>query len=327
MVLIIIVFLMLAATFARQPRKSVRQYAGLALSVLVAVNASDALPHLASLPFSLFAALALLLLWHAVTRPTTHTRDANPVDMIAERLGVDHDPHGWRGWRTVTHDDSPTLPDQRLVLPPVDSTRVNGVPGRGLADSPYTADRSSAGVEGERLLHDLALAGRTDVESWWSLHGLDADGTPTDADIDAVFAGRHEGRTILWFVDAKRYQGGTDTVYENVDEHTLIRIAPRLHAFETGADGTPLLPLSDNMCVQRDRWTHMLAEFDVETHWLVVLTPGPKGTPDTTHAVWPGNIRAVDVDAFTRMLDDAHLDADATIDPSVAGLLDRMLKR
>lgn len=76
-----------------------------------------------------------------------------------------------------------------------------------------------AGEKGETILARAILGEHPPFLSRWSLYGFDEYGRLTVSDIDCVLLGmRPNGRMVAWFIDAKCYKGGADTVYAQLGE-------------------------------------------------------------------------------------------------------------
>lgn len=80
--------------------------------------------------------------------------------------------------------------------------------------SNFSMNEIQSGQRGEQVLASMIAASCPNVVSFWSLRGLDEQHGFTNADIDCVIAGQDkQGKTHLWFVDAKNYKGSADTAY------------------------------------------------------------------------------------------------------------------
>lgn len=182
---------------------------------------------------------------------------------------------------------------------------------------------------GESLLARAIMAGRPRVLSWWSLYGFDECLRLSDSDIDCVLVGiRPDGRPVAWFVDAKRYKGGSDTSYVNVDAWHLARVSRARRAFVLDSAGRAWTSMSPNMWEQRERWQGLLARYGVVSYWVVCVTPpGGHGTPDMTTAVWPGGVTCMDIPSLRAMVDSVCVpDMFAAIPPGLVSLLDSHIK-
>lgn len=263
--------------------------------------------------------------------------EPSPADVapVAARYGIMPDARGWMGWRCVTHDAGGMGDNIRGVAATVDLNGlaayglVRGVPGSGLEDSSFTADQIGAGIWGESLLARAIMAGRPRVLSWWSLYGFDECLRLSDSDIDCVLVGiRPDGRPVAWFVDAKRYKGGSDTSYVNVDAWHLARVSRARRAFVLDSEGRAWTSMSPNMWEQRERWQGLLARYGVVSYWVVCVTPpGGHGTPDMTTAVWPGGVTCMDIPSLRAMVDSVCVpDMFAAIPPGLVSLLDSHIK-
>lgn len=252
---------------------------------------------------------------------------------VATRCGIRPDPLGWMGWATVTRDTG-GMPDPLMDIieesPYVDTGwHMRGNPGVGLESSDFDQNAVDAGEYGERVLAGAVRSIQPPVLSWWSLYGMDEHGNLTDADIDCILMGlKPDGRPVAWFVDAKRYKGGSDTSYVNVDENKLVRISRSQRAFVIGSDGLPWIRMTDNMAVQRQHWSRLLRSFNVESYWVVCAIPGSDGAPDMRSAVWPGGITCMDMQSLL-----AHVNAtcvpggEAMLPPRLVAEIDTRLKR
>lgn len=168
--------------------------------------------------------------------------------------------------------------------------RLYGTPGGGLRNSDFSSNGVSSGRKGEQVLARMITANCPNTVSFWSLYGLDEQHHRTDADIDCVIAGQDkQGRTRLWFVDAKNYKGGSDTAYRNISRTRLLRASISQHAFENGPDGRPDLELSGNMNWQRKNWSFMFEGKPIIVEWLVCMVPTTnRGVPNVSGVFWPG---------------------------------------
>ncbi|PLS29169.1 hypothetical protein [Bifidobacterium parmae] len=264
------------------------------------------------------------------TEPAEPT--ANAVANVAARCGIQPDPLGWMGWATVTRDmggmPDPIMPSIKASAYVDTGWHMRGTPGVGLEGSGFDRNAVSAGEYGERMLAGAIRAVQPPVLSWWSLYGMDQYGDPTDKDIDCILMGlKPDGRPVAWFVDAKRYKGGSDTSYVNVDAGNLVRISRSQRAFIIGSDGEPWMRMSDNMAVQQRNWARLLRRFNVESYWVVCPIPGPNGAPDLRSAVWPGGVTCMDMQSLL-----AHVNAtcvpggEAMLPPLLVAEIDRRLK-
>lgn len=156
------------------------------------------------------------------------------------------------------------------------------------------------------------------------LNGLAAYGL-----VRGVLVGiRPDGRPVAWFVDAKRYKGGSDTSYVNVDAWHLARVSRARRAFVLDSEGRAWTSMSPNMWEQRERWQGLLARYGVVSYWVVCVTPpGGHGTPDMTTAVWPGGVTCMDIPSLRAMVDSVCVpDMFAAIPPGLVSLLDSHIK-
>ena len=189
--------------------------------------------------------------------------------------------------------------------------RLYGNPGGGLSQSNFTTNEIQSGQKGEQILATMLAGNCPNVVSFWSLHGLNERHQFIDADIDCVIAGQDkQGKTHLWFVDAKNYKGNADTAYRNLTSDQLLRISVSQRAFETGVDGRPDLKLSANMNWQRDMWAFMFNGKPVEVEWLVCRVPtSDKRVPDVNGVMWPGDIPCVTPEELVRRVNAVDLDS------------------
>lgn len=206
--------------------------------------------------------------------------------------------------------------------------RLYGNPGGGLSQSNFTTNEIQSGQKGEQILANMITGNCPNVVSFWSLHGLNERHQFTDADIDCVIAGQDkQGKTHLWFVDAKNYKGNADTAYRNLTPDQLLRISVSQRAFETGVDGRPDLKLSANMNWQRDMWDFMFHGKPVEVEWLVCMVPtSDKGVPDVNGVTWPGDIPCVTPEELVRRVNAVGLDSVQNIPLDWLNTFKRQLK-
>lgn len=197
------------------------------------------------------------------TAPTLQKRKTDEQDIsrlieqtanIFNLLPAEPDQPNYHGYKLVDRDNGGTPDPLWRTVDPQDvqlarsQSRLYGNPGGGLSQSNFTANEIQSGQKGEQVLASMIAANCPNVVSFWSLHGLDERHRFTDADIDCVIAGQDkQGRTHLWFVDAKNYKGNADTAYRNISQNQLVRISVSQRAFETGMDGRPDLELSANV--------------------------------------------------------------------------------
>ena len=124
-----------------------------------------------------------------------------------------------------------------------------------------------AGEKGETILARAILGEHPPFLSWWSLYGFDEYGRLTVSDIDCVLLGmRPNGRMVAWFIDAKCYKGGADTVYAQLGECHLVRVSRIRRAFVADSAGKPWLTMSPNMWEQRERWAPLLKQYSIESY-------------------------------------------------------------
>ena len=222
-------------------------------------------------------------------------------------------------WRTVATAD---LEQARRQY------RLYGAPGGGLSGSGFAKGEVISGRKGERALARIIVANCPNVVSFWSLYGLNDRRHRTEADIDCVIAGQdRQGRTRLWFVDAKNYKGGADTAYRNVTPTRLLRVSIGHHAFENGPDGRPDIELSGNMDWQRRNWAPLFEGRPVIAEWLVCMVPvTDKGVPDVNGVYWPGDIPCVTPEELVERVNAADLDSAQNIPLDLLDLLKRQLK-
>ena len=235
--------------------------------------------------------------------------------LVDEDLGGEPDPL----WDTVTNID---LEQERRRY------RLYGTPGGGLSSSDFSSNEIKSGQKGEEVLARMIIANCPNVISFWSLYGLDNHGHPTKADIDCVIAGQDkQGRTRLWFVDAKNYKGGTDTVYRNITRTRLLRASISQHAFENGPDGRPDLDLSPNMDWQRRNWNFRLARKPIIAEWLVCIVPTTnKGVPNVDGVFWPGDIPCMTPEELVEHINATDLDSVQNIPLDLLNMFKRQLK-
>lgn len=240
--------------------------------------------------------------------------------------------HGYR----LVNDDNGGQPDTLWnTMTPTNiqqarnQFRLYGNPGGGLSQSDFSKNEIQSGQKGEQILANMITGNCLNVVSFWSLHGLDKQRRFTDADIDCVIAGQDmQGKTHLWFVDAKNYKGNADTAYRNLTSDQLLRISIGQHAFETGVDGRPDLKLSSNMNWQRDMWASVFHGKPVEVEWLVCMVPtSDKGVPDVNGVMWPGNIPCVTPEELVRRVNAVGLDSVQNIPLDWLDMFKRQLKK
>lgn len=77
---------------------------------------------------------------------------------------------------------------------------------------------------------------------------------------------RPNGRMVAWFIDAKCYKGGADTVYAQLGEWHLVRVSRIRRAFVADSAGKPWLMMSPNMWEQRERWAPLLKQYSIESY-------------------------------------------------------------
>lgn len=269
--------------------------------------------------------------WRGANEPPS----LESVNQVAQSYGLIPDAYGWCGWSLVARDAGGEDNITRKVAATVDVADlkarryIRGNPGSGLETSSFGVNQIVAGERGENLLAAAVMAGETRVISWWSLYGFDEYGQLSNSDIDCVLVGmKPDGRPVAWFVDAKAYKGGADTMYVNLDAWRLARISKTYRAFVAGANGQPWLTMSPNMWEQRERWTPLLNRMGVEAYWIVcVMAPGSQGTPDMSRAVWPGNVTTMDVPSLYHMIESMCVPSMVNmVPPELVALLDSHLK-
>lgn len=207
--------------------------------------------------------------------------------------------------------------------------RLYGTPGGGLRNSDFSSNGVGSGRKGEQILARMIIANCPNTVSFWSLYGLDEQHHRTDADIDCVIAGQDkQGRTRLWFVDAKNYKGGSDTAYRNISRTRLLRASISQHAFENGPDGRPDLELSGNMNWQRKNWSFMFKGKPIIVEWLVCMVPTTnRGVPDVSGVFWPGGIPCVTPEELVKRVNEADLDSVQNIPLDLLNRFKSQLKR
>lgn len=260
------------------------------------------------------------------------------IRAIAQACGVEKAEDGqpnYHGYKLVDNDLS-SEPDPLWntavgvnLKEAKDRFRLYGVPGGGLSDSDFSSNEVKSGQKGETVLARMIVANCHNVVSFWSLHGLDSQGRSTVADIDCVIAGQDkQGRTHLWFVDAKNYKGGGDTAYRNITSTRLLRACISQHAFENGPDGRPDLELSGNMNWQRGNWNSVLNGKPIIAEWLVCMVPTTnKGVPDVAGVFWPGNIPCVTPEELVERVNAVDLDSVQNIPLDTLLMLKGRLKK
>lgn len=273
-----------------------------------------------------------------------YTTDEYSLHSIAYQYGIGKAEEGeasYKGYKAVSNDGG-GQPDPLLVKAtahPVwfstlkKKALMYGEPGSGLGSSDF-GQAAKTGAVGEKDLAKIIAASRLPVVSFWSLYGFDKDLKKIDADIDCVLAGVDEVGTVhLWFVDAKNYKGGSDTVYVPADEQNkLLRISKSKHAFVVNKTGDASLKQSSQMAFQLDNWQKKWAQDPslpkVATHWRVCSVPtGENGTPEF-HAdlKWPGGIKAVTVGQLVDEIKHVQLQHSAMIPTKVIELLKSLVK-
>lgn len=214
--------------------------------------------------------------------------------------------NNYLGFRLVDHDtagaDDPWYASFREIN--LHQARydglINGVPGGGLESSPFDSDAIASGRTGEEALARIIVGNKLNVVSFWSLYGKDGKGNPTDKDIDCALVGvDKQGKTHVWFVDAKNYKGGSDTKYVNAGHddkglNVIVRISKSQHALVSGKDGRPYLSTSENMAVQSGNWSRVpaIAKAD-RTSYVCMVPTGKDGCPDVDGLVWTGGVKCV----------------------------------
>lgn len=240
----------------------------------------------------------------------------------------------YHGYKLVDRDNGGT-PDPlwRIVNPQNvqlarSQSRLYGNPGGGLSRSNFSTNEIQSGQKGEQVLASMIAFSCPNVVSFWSLHGLNEQHGFTNADIDCVIAGQDkQGKTHLWFVDAKNYKGSADTAYRNLNENQLVRICVSQHAFENGADGRPDLKLSANMDWQRSTWAYRFINKPVVVEWLVCMVPtSDKGVPNVNGVNWPGGIQCVNPEELVRRIHAVDLDSVQNIPLDWLDMFKRHLK-
>lgn len=263
--------------------------------------------------------------------------DPKLVSRVAKIFSIITDRHGWNGWQVVGRDasyqyslldihsdcsDLRSLSNQGLL---------RGEPGLGLEEASEFDERQiRAGEKGETILARAILGEHPPFLSWWSLYGFDEYGRLTVSDIDCVLLGmRPNGRMVAWFIDAKCYKGGADTVYAQLGEWHLVRVSRIRRAFVADSTGKPWLTMSPNMWEQRERWAPLLKQYGIESYWMVCVTPpGDYGTPDMSAVTWPGGIATTDIPILRTMVySQCSPGMLAYIPPAVIALFDNHLKR
>ncbi|PWG59086.1 hypothetical protein [Bifidobacterium catulorum] len=230
------------------------------------------------------------------------------LSQLAQRYSIpqcEDQTSSWRGYPIVDSDvpgvssrlwesgKNVSLGDLR------DGYRMYGIPGVGLESSNFGRGRIKSGEEGEiALAKTVGLV--PNVISFWSLYGLDENLHDVDADIDGIVVGLGlDDRLHVWFVDAKNYKGGSDTVYTSITEGELLRLSVAQHAFVRGVNGRPEMPMSENMGRQRPLWNDLMRRelgyimWKADVQWRVCLTGGSHGSPQVDDLLWPGKVPAV----------------------------------
>lgn len=260
------------------------------------------------------------------TAPTLQKRKTDEQDIsrlieqtanIFNLLPAEPDQPNYHGYKLVDRDNGGTPDPLWRTVDPQDvqlarsQSRLYGNPGGGLSQSNFTANEIQSGQKGEQVLASMIAANCPNVVSFWSLHGLDERHRFTDADIDCVIAGQDkQGRTHLWFVDAKNYKGNADTAYRNISQNQLVRISVSQRAFETGMDGRPDLELSANVGWQRSMWAFRFTGKPVDVEWLVCMVPtSNRGVSDVNGVNWPYGIPCVTPEELVRRVNMVDLDS------------------
>lgn len=246
----------------------------------------------------------------------------------------------YRGYAAVTHDGEGT-PDPLFTASAKSRWESlakkglsYGTPGVGLGSADF-GQYNKIGARGEKALSKIMTFEHLPVVCFWSLYGLDRNLKRIDADIDSVFAGIDRSGTVhLWFVDAKNYMGGSDTVYLPSDEQNrLLRVSVSKHAFYVDKNGDASLPQSTQMAFQLDNWQNEWNRTPglpaVATHWRICSVPtGQNGTPVFHESLkWPGGIKAVTVQQLVDEIRNTDLLHPANIPLPVIELLKTMVKR
>lgn len=281
-------------------------------------------------------------LWLAQQEETREHRPDETMELaihaIADACGAEKALDGrpnYHGYRLVD-DDLGGVPDplwRTVATADLEQARrrwrLYGVPGGGLSESGFARGVVVSGWKGEQVLARIIVANCPNVVSFWSLYGLDDRRHRTEADIDCVIAGQDkQGRTRLWFVDAKNYKGGADTAYRNVTSTRLLRASVGHHAFENGPDGRPDIELSGNMDWQRRNWAPLFEDRPVVAEWLVCMVPvTDKGVPDVNGVYWTGDIPCVTPEELVERVNAADLDSVQNIPLDLLELFKRQLKR
>ena len=284
--------------------------------------------------------------------PTSGSAQGKSPDYVTDRYSLDSiireyqiqpaqpgEP-AYRGYAAVTHDGEGT-PDPLFTASAKsrwESLAKNGLsygtPGVGLGTADF-GQYNKIGARGEKALAKIMAFEHLPVVCFWSLYGLDRSLNRIDADIDSVFAGIDRSGTVhLWFVDAKNYMGGSDTVYLPSDEQNkLLRVSVSKHAFYVDKNGDASLPQSTQMAFQLDNWQNEWNRTPglpaVATHWRICSVPtGQNGTPVFHESLkWPGGIKAVTVQQLVDEIKATDLLHPVNIPLPVIELLKTMVKR